>query len=199
MVWLFFCHLIHILTVVANEVLLYGIITVLSIEFKLLRVEIEKLVEKKDENLKMQIKNIIKRHQELLAISSNIEEIYSPSFFCNFILSSIVISFTAIRASIAYDPVELVFCLMFCSVTLILISLQCFFGQLLKQCSDEIAFAIFNCDWINFSSISSKRILLMFLMRSQKSSVLTALKFSEINLGQLTGVSNQRKIIKTIL
>jgi hypothetical protein len=194
MTWLFFCHLMYVLGSVANEVLLYGIITVLSMEFKLLRVKIAAIDEAKDEEIPKRLKEAIERHSQLLDISAKLETIFSPTFFCNFVLSSIVICFTAFQASITTEIGELIFLLIFCSVILVQISVQCFFGELLKDCSSAIATSVYNCKWDSFLTDSSKKTLCMFLLRAQKPATFTAMNFSEVNLEQLAAVS--QKVVK---
>lgn len=186
MAWLSLVHLTYVLSCIANEIFLYGIITVLSIEFKLLRVKFESLDD--NEEVNQNLIKCIERHNELLNISMTIERIFAPSFFCNFVMSSLVICFTALQASTSSDIFEVIFCGAFCIVTSANTIMQSIFGQLLKDSSNEVAVGIWNCKWERYKNLSSKRNILTLLMRVQKPVILTAMNFSEVNMEQFAGV-----------
>jgi hypothetical protein len=66
--------------------------------------------------------------------------------------------------------------------------LQCDYGQMLKDASLSVADGIYESGWENLEDEKLKKMLMMIIMRSQKSSALTAMKFNEINLEQFAKV-----------
>lgn len=173
---------------IASNTLLSTIVVVVCIEFDILRKHLQKW--KKTEKFN----DLIVRHNELLQIVEKMEEILSPIFFFNFILSSIVICFNAFHLSISFSQsfsISFVNVFILMGATMI-IGLQCFFGQLIKDASENVSNEIYAMAWEDIKDIKVKKQLLIMLMRAQKPATLTIWKFADVSLERFTSV---RRII----
>jgi hypothetical protein len=80
------------------------------------------------------------------------------------------------------------------------IGVQIYFCQLLKNSSEELSAAIYDCGWENFEDEKCKNFVKFSLMRAQKSEAFKILDWMEINLELLGKVRNFFKhvIVKII-
>lgn len=175
----------------ATDVLLYGFIRIISIEFKILQYNFENLnlSESSDE-----LKTLICHQNELYDACIKLEKIFSLTFFYKFIISSFVICFTAFQCSTSSDTSKIIVNMTICIANFNQIGLQCFFGQMLKNASENVTNSIYNCQWENTTNMKIKKSLIVCISRSNRHVALTALKFSEITFEQLTYVSHYFRI-----
>lgn len=86
------------ITILATDLLFCSILSLISIQFKILKQHIREIDGGKAlEKLKAQIKI----HQELIAISDLVEKIFSPSFLLSVFSSSLVICFTGFQVAVS--------------------------------------------------------------------------------------------------
>ncbi|KAL7028461.1 hypothetical protein ACKWTF_005846 [Chironomus riparius] len=171
----------------ATDVLLYSFIRIISIEFETLQHSFENLniSETSDE-----LKTLICHQNELYDACIKLERIFSITFFYKFIISSFVICFTAFQCSTSSDTSKILVNMTICIANFNQIGLQCFFGQMLKNASENVTNSIYNCQWENSTNMNVKRLLIVCIARSNRHVALTTLKFSEITFEQLTYVSS---------
>ena len=171
----------------ATDVQLYGFIRIIFIEFETLQHNFENLnpSESSDE-----LKTLICHQNELYDVCIKLEKIFSLTFFYKFFISSFVICFTAFQCSTSSDTSKIIVNMTICIANFNQIGLQCFFGQMLKNASENVTNSIYNCQWENITNMKVKKSLIICIARSNRHVALTALKFSEITFEQLTYVSN---------
>ncbi|XP_070502462.1 odorant receptor 13a [Chironomus tepperi] len=167
----------------ATDVLLYGFIRIISIEFEIIQHNFENLnlTESSDE-----LKTLICHQNDLYDVCIKLEGIFSLTFFYKFIISSFVICFTAFQCSTSSDTSKIIVNMTICIANFNQIGLQCFFGQMLKNASENVTNSIYNCQWENTTNMKVKKSLMICITRSNRHVALTALKFSEITFEQLT-------------
>lgn len=73
-----------------------------------------------------------------------------------------------------------------------------FFCQLLKNSSEKVADAIYDCGWENFKDEKCKIIIKFYLMRAQKLEVFKILDWMEINLELFGKVLNTAYSLYTL-
>ncbi|XP_045780282.1 odorant receptor 85b-like [Maniola jurtina] len=124
--------------------------------------------------------SIILRHQALIRISDEIENMYTFSLLVNFMNSSVIICFCLFCIAFFEKWNEFnykVFFITAISQTGIL----CWYGQLLKDTSTGVAEALYNCGWYVAAHNVKKSILIM-IHRSQKEVHITTYGFTIISL-----------------
>ncbi|KAG5667679.1 hypothetical protein PVAND_015651 [Polypedilum vanderplanki] len=168
---------------VTTENVTYGLITIVSAELKLLATDFRFLCEKS-----INIARCIKRQNELYDIIEELQRIFGISFTINFLLSSILICFTAFMGSISPDPLSLIFSAIFCLLTMLQIFIQCFFGQILYDASGNLNDNIYECGWESMEDKRLKKLIMIIIMRSQKSAVFSLIGIWKINLEQFQSV-----------
>jgi hypothetical protein len=183
LLWVLISHTIFALTNLTHDNVTYGLITLVSAEFKLLAAEYRKLGENSNHLI-----SCVKRHVELHEIAEKLQKIFAFSFLTYFLISSILICFTAFICSTAPSPMALIFNAVFCLFTMIKIFTQCFFGQLLKDASASVIDAIYECEWEKSKDMKLKRGIILMIMRSQKSASLSLFGIWDIDLDQFQSV-----------
>jgi hypothetical protein len=184
LLWVLITHTFYAHILVLNENVTYGLITVVSAEFKLLAAEYQKLGENSNH-----LMSCVKRHVELREVVEKLQKIFTVSFFINFLVSSFLICFTAFICSTDPSPMTLIFNFMLCSATTTQIFIQCFFGQLLSDSSASVIDAIYECGWEQAKDPALKKMMTLMIQRSQKGSALSLLGVYDITLEQFQNVS----------
>lgn len=85
-------------TILATDLLFFSILTLVSMQFKILSRNIREIEVTEDGEHLEEIKTQVKVHQELIDLSAMIEKIYSPSFLMNVMTSSMIICLTGFQA-----------------------------------------------------------------------------------------------------
>ncbi|KAG5683050.1 hypothetical protein PVAND_012357 [Polypedilum vanderplanki] len=183
LLWTFWNLTIAFIVFYAVDVLVYGLIVTISIEFKILRDEFEAV------NSENAMNKLIDRHNQLLKFCNQLEEIFSPSFFYKFINSSFVICFTAFQCSTSEEFSQILVNMTICIANMSQIGLQCFFGQMLENTSEGVANGIYFCDWENFEDLRIKNSIILCIARAQKVANVTTIKFRKINFRLFAEVS----------
>lgn len=98
----------------------------------------------------------------------------------NIAVSAFIISSIAFRMSIdRFPPAFLVIVLIF---TIRGPAVLTYFCQMMKDASDEVAAAIYDCGWENFEDEKIRKLVTYSIMRAQKSEGFKILNWAEINL-----------------
>lgn len=187
--WIIISHALHIILMVGNYNILYGFVTLLSIEFNKLKEQFRELKEFETKQLAENLKNCINRQNELIEAVEQFQKIFSPTLFIKFILSSFLICASAFQCSTAENLLGLLFHLIFCVFALNQVFILCFFGQMLKDASQGVADGIYSSGWENLKDIKLRFSILMALREAQKNSKLTVFNVSTISLNQFKKVN----------
>lgn len=175
----------------SSDSLLYGLITVIVMEFDFLKLDFMAIQFEKDEDQedhtekKKRFKSLISRHEKLIELIGRLERMYSAIFLIVYIISSIILCFSAFKALLATQTSTLLFYGTVMSIMGGQVLLLAFYGQKLIDSSESIADGIYNCGWENFDDDLKKQCILVML-RSQKACRLTALGFFNVSLESTT-------------
>ena len=60
--------------------------------------------------------------------------------------------------------------------------MQCFFGQMLMDSSEQLVEGIYDCGWEKLSDLKVKKSLILMMMKAQKMTKLKVLNMVEISL-----------------
>lgn len=188
-VWTFFAHITHIMAMVGNDNILYGLVNVISIEFEILRENFDALKNLSDEAvIKSEMSTHIRRHNELHEIVWEMQRIFSPTFFINFIMSSFIICFNVFQASTSADIIGMIFNGLFSLSTMNQIFMQCYFGQSLRNSSSTVVDGIYFCGWENFKDLKLEKDLILTIQRAQKPAAFTIIGVWDISMDQFKSV-----------
>ncbi|KAG5667681.1 hypothetical protein PVAND_015653 [Polypedilum vanderplanki] len=189
-------HGIYTITFTFVENLTFGLTTIVATEFKILAEKYRRIKENPEN-----IISCIKRQNELYDIVENIQNIFSISFFTNFLLSSLTVCLAAFTCSISPDIIVLIFNAVLSLVSMMQIFIQCFFGQILYDAGIDVLNGINECGWENMKDVKLKKLIMIIIIRSQKPAVFLLLRTWKITLEQFQSVSlnvNEVKLLNEI-
>ncbi|KAG5683304.1 hypothetical protein PVAND_012591 [Polypedilum vanderplanki] len=181
--WVLLAHVLYLTSFTFVENFTFGLTTIVATELKILA-ENYRRIKDQPEN----IINSIKRQNELYDIVEKIQKIFSISFFTNFLLSSLLICFTAFICSISPDPTTMIFNALFSLVSMIQIFIQCFFGQILYDAGIDVLNGINECGWEDMKDKKLKKLIMIIIMRSQKPTAFSLLGIWHITLEQFQSI-----------
>ncbi|GAB0093737.1 Odorant receptor [Sergentomyia squamirostris] len=176
--------------VLATDLFFGCFITQLSMQFKALSKHLAFITTprrtRRMRNLR--IKNAIERHNTLIDLCFEMEDIYNFSILCNFVLSSLMICLVGFQAT---NPV-VHFDMWFKYVVFLICALWqvfclCYYGDTLVEDSQSLSWGAFSSQWYREDPQYQKYIL-MIIMRAQKPLSLTAGKFSMVSLRSFTAI-----------
>ncbi|XP_018301296.1 uncharacterized protein [Mycetomoellerius zeteki] len=137
------------------------------------------------------VRLLIIRHQKIITLSDNIEELYSDIALMQFLSNTVVIcciGFTII-ASLVRDGATVV--ILKSAVFYVAVTLEafifCFAGEYLSAKSKSIGDAVYEALWYNMTPAEC-RILLFVILRSQKRLTITAGNVMDLSLEGFTSV-----------
>ncbi|CAH2087479.1 unnamed protein product [Euphydryas editha] len=150
-----FICLLYITTV---DALYYIMTSRVCCHFAILSDEIQAL----DENTTHRLRDIVKRHQYLLELSQNLEEIFRGPNFFNVLIGSLEICALGFSLTIGeWEQIPGV--VLFLSSVFVQILMISVFGENLIRESTEIGEAAFRCKWYNMDKKSKNTILLIMI------------------------------------
>lgn len=179
-----------VIILIAIDTLMFVLITLISMEFHVLRVDFMDLKNVEGTKVMKETGKLIQRHNDLIEYSGKLENIFSPSFLYNFVQSSFVICLTAFQYTTSSEASQFLFNGSYCAAILNQIWLLCYFGQKVVDASEQISSGAYNCGWENINSVKVRKALIMVIERAQSTTRLTAMNFTEISLKSFTTVSS---------
>lgn len=168
-----------------SDLLLNGLIVVLSLEFDMLGDDLEKF---NTSNGLGDIKKLVNRHCKLLGISKKLESIFSVSNFCLFIGSSLLLCFPAFQVVSAEESLTIMKFLVYFLTALLQVYLTCHYGDKLEKSSLRVADKVMMSEWYDCDETSVKLSLSLIHLRALRPAKLTALKFSDISINTFATV-----------
>ncbi|XP_014487342.1 PREDICTED: putative odorant receptor 92a [Dinoponera quadriceps] len=137
------------------------------------------------------IKDLIYRHQKIITLSENIENLFSYIALMQLLWNTLVICCTGFVIIITVST-DVGITTLFKSVSFyIAITLEafifCFAGEFLSAKSKSIGDAVYESLWYNMSPTDS-RVLLFVMLRSQKRLTITAGKVVDLTLEGFTSI-----------
>nr|BAR43476.1 putative olfactory receptor 34 [Ostrinia furnacalis] len=140
-------------------------------------------INSKQEN---ELQKIIVRHNALIRLSGDVEDLFSFAIFINFFNSSIIICFCGFCCVMIEKWNSLMY-KTFLATSLSQTWLLCWHGQKLLESSERVADALYNSGWYTAANGIKKSILIM-IHRSQKNVYVTTYGFSIICLASYTAI-----------
>ncbi|XP_032669914.1 odorant receptor 4-like isoform X1 [Odontomachus brunneus] len=149
--------------------------------------------EKKQEKSDVTTGKIVKRHQKIIDLSKNVENLYTHIALLQFASNTIMIcslAFLIVSAIGTPDAVEQIMrSLLFYAITNLEAFMFCFAGEYLRNKSKAVGVAAYNCAWYNLKPEDS-RLLLFVILRSQKQLALTVGKMTDLSLEYFASIMN---------
>ncbi|XP_011156294.1 odorant receptor 4 [Solenopsis invicta] len=134
---------------------------------------------------------IIQKHQKIINLSENIENLYSYIALLQFTSNTVMIcslGFLIVTAIGSPDATEqIIRSLLFYAVTNLEAFIFCFSGEYLSNKSKAVGNAAYNSSWYNMRAKDS-RLLLFIILRSQRQLKLTAGKMTVLSLECFTNI-----------
>lgn len=176
-----------------TNTLFYAFLTVISMEFYLLKSEMMSLKFVSNEESKKHFKILIERHNKLHDITDRVQEVYGAIFLYTFITSALVLCLQAFQIATGYTGGEAAFQLHFYHIFLTALFasntwLLCYFGQKLIDSSVSVAEGAYGYNWMDLDDIDLKKQIALIILRSQRPHKLTAMKFADISFDAFTNV-----------
>lgn len=173
----------------ASDSLLYALITVIAMEFDLLKQDLLdlKLVSKAHRQFK--VARFTDRHNNLLDLVDKLQEAYSPIFLGNLVISSMLLCFCSFLLSTGeFDFATNAFYISCLTMFTSQVFLLCMISQKVNDSSLSVANGAYECDWTEDDDIDFKKHIHMIILRAQRLNKLTAMKFAEVSLESFTTV-----------
>ncbi|XP_011147090.2 odorant receptor 4-like [Harpegnathos saltator] len=148
---------------------------------------------KKRESNVVRTGEIVEKHQRIINLSENVENLYTHIALLQFASNTIMIcslAFLIVSAIGTPDAVEQIMrSLLFYAITNLEAFVFCFAGEYLRNKSKAVGVAAYNCAWYNLKPEDS-RPLLFVILRSQKRLALTVGKMTELSLEYFASIMN---------
>ena len=182
------------------DAMLYALMTVIITELGILKDDLMNFSEVPKDERKEKIKSLTDRHNRLLAICDELQNIYTVSFLTNFVVSSMILCFVAFNLTTAgNDILTYSYYVPYMAIMGLHILLLCFFGQKLTDASEAVADGIYFNEWEALSESNFKKQFILIMMRAQKPKRLSAMGFTDISLTTFSAVNiKNENIFKAI-
>lgn len=186
-IWIYWISFNVMVASFGMDLLLFGVISLISMKFDQLKLEIENLGIQTEPDMAT-VERIVSKHGELLILNEKLENIYASSFLYNLVQSSALLCFILLQLATSNDASLIGLFVAYLVTGFIQISLICFLGQNLIDSSASLAEGAYNCDWLKFKDKRVKKSILMIIVKSQKAAMLTAKQFKVVSLESLSAV-----------
>ena len=183
-IWIQWITYLFISVFMTSDLLLYSLITVISMEFDFLKNSMNFFLksDSKDERM-TKITSFIERHNKLLELCDKLQQIFEPIFLFNFVISSVIMcivlyNFLFCATSLVLYTFDIVYFVTISSQ----IWLFCYFGQKVINSSFAIADGIYDQDWMDLDDNKFKKYVVLIILRAQRPMRLSAMGFADISL-----------------
>ncbi|RZF44884.1 hypothetical protein LSTR_LSTR004509 [Laodelphax striatellus] len=159
------------------------------------------LEEEGDQLCSMGLKHWIKLHQEVLSVTEDIIDLYSPMLCVYFLYIYSTVAFTiysALQNTHSHTVVEVMVLVYFTLMTLTNFYILCHYGNKIKEQSENTIRAVFAAPWYDCTHFQ-KTLLKMVILRSQKAIVVTSFNSSVFDLTNSTFIVIMKSIVSFYL
>lgn len=175
---------------VSSDVLLYMLVSVLSMEYDLLKHDLMKAKFELKREQRNKVRRIIDSHNKLNEFSDKLQKIFEPTFLFSFTISSLNMCVLSVQILFGkMDILMYMFTIACLAITACQIWLLCYYGQKLVDSSVDVADGIFGSDWTDLEDAEFKKDIIMIIRQAQRSKHLTAMGFADINLENFATVT----------
>ncbi|KAJ4452173.1 hypothetical protein ANN_03691 [Periplaneta americana] len=152
------------------------------------QVKIEDREDNIDSELIQILSEFVKKHQELLQFTEDLESLASPFMLFQISVYVVFLCLNVFAMSmVAVGSIEFINTMLFVVTVISLLLMPAWYGNEIRVQSAELAKAASICDWID-APHSFKTSLRLIIQRAQKPVQLTALKFCAVDLNMFTMV-----------
>lgn len=169
--------------------LLYGLITIISMEFDILKVDILNIKTLKGHEQTETVNNLVDRHNRVLDLTSKLQNIYAVTFTSSFFVSSLILCFVVFQLSTARKFATFLMYVPYLGLIGGQVLLLCMFGQKMIDSSEMLVDGINKCGWEEFEDNTLRKHIILMILRAQKIKRFSALGFADISLESFTSVS----------
>ncbi|XP_071644304.1 odorant receptor 10-like [Temnothorax longispinosus] len=135
------------------------------------------------------LRSVVNRHQRIIALADNIEDVFCYMALMQFLSNTFVICFLGfvIVTSLNSPDIVMMKILPYYAVVNLEAFILCYSGEYLSSKSKTINRAAYNSFWYELKPTESK-ILFLLILRSQKELAITAGKFIDLSLEGFTSI-----------
>lgn len=175
----------------STDALLYALITVVAMEFDILKLDFLDLQLEAERNRTEKLKSLVLRHCKLFEVADKLEKIFELIFLFGFVLSSLVMCYIAFILSITNDVASFVYFVPLFATVCGQMLLLCVYGQKIMESSFDVADGIFCCNLEDQNDVALTKQFVLIMVRAQKSKRLSAMGFFNVTLENFTSVSDK--------
>ena len=174
---------------VASNSLIYALVTIISMEFDLLKKDLKFIKLKTKNELSINMACFIDRHNKLFEISEKVKFVFEPIFLFNFLISSFIMCVASFQLlSTLSDSLTYMIDIVYLATFASQIWLLCSLGQKLINSSLAVSDEIYGCNWTDLDDNKFKKQLIIVMVRAQRPMKLTAMGFVDISLETFAAV-----------
>lgn len=175
----------------ACDLLLFGLITVLVMEFDILKTDLSDVMMTPKDDRQKHFERLIDHHNKIFNLCDKLKKIYSLTFSFSVPFSSLTLCLYAFQISTFSNMVVTNYCFLIAAGSIIggQILLLCFYGQKLISSSESLATGMHDCGWEISDDNQFNKQLILVMIRSQKATRFTAMGFADISLATFAQVS----------
>ncbi|XP_038220703.1 odorant receptor 67c-like [Zerene cesonia] len=159
----------------------------LRMHFEILCYRFEGVVTPCARETKSCIRSLVQRHQQLIQLVNEIEQLYSKSTLFNIVVSSVLICLSVFNVTFINDFGAVFSFISFLVMSLYQIFMSCYFGDMIVTSSLQVREALYKCKWYD-AEPQIKRTIHIIMLRSQKPCSVTAAKFATLNISAFTTI-----------
>jgi hypothetical protein len=181
-----------------TDMLIFGIIFIISNEFNHLKTDFINTENLPDTKKHVELKRLVEKHESFIQIISMIESFTAPVFLFVFMQSSFLLCFCGFQVLTGEYFMKILYSTFF-AVVLIRILLICAGGQRIIDASQDIANAIYEISWFEMKDLKIRKDLQLVMIQAQRGSKLTAGKFKIISLESFMAILSAALSYLTVL
>ncbi|XP_046837328.1 odorant receptor 2a-like [Vespa crabro] len=184
MIYMSTCHMTAICVLVNLVFLICTDLSILSYRIRNIDVKSKKDV------VNRRIRSLVKMHLKIIWMAESLDNAFNIVLLDELLGNSIVLAISIYYVLMSYDTAEMATCctfVFFAFTALLMLYGFCTIGDQLIQQSENVLNAYYECNWQDMSN-STKRSLLICMIRSQKYFNLTGGKFYVFSLNGFTDV-----------
>lgn len=145
--------------------------------------------------MRNRIIQLVDRHVHLIKLTEKMNKIFAPYHLYYFVVNKLVIALAIFN--IAFSPflsqMQIVNFLIIIGLLVQLFSLT-FFGQVLVDSSENLAYGVNNCGWEEWENIENKKMAMIVLINAQKLARVAMWNFRGIAFEEFTKVNLKFKV-----
>ncbi|XP_058064931.1 putative odorant receptor 71a, partial [Anopheles bellator] len=143
---------------------------------------------------------LVERYETVQRMVRDVEQLYSPAFFAQFVVSGLVICATAVKAASMYNTglENALQHLLYMLTMMYQMFLPCLFGNEVTRKSNDLKTAVYSSHWYRMS-VKDRKMIIMLMQRLNKPLAVKAYHFFNYNLQAYTTTLNMAYSVYAVL